>query len=258
MPLSQSSRNKQISASLVCVLLALSLGQVPAVSADNAAQQKRQKTAPKNQIRRPSDAATMFGEQLLLKMSEPPKQITPTQPKAQPAEKPSKGTHAQSHFLKALVVHNEVSDQLERVGIFVAVRIGDKPMLVINEVRLGSAAYYGGLTHGDMLKAIVQKKDSLVFIFERNGRIYSTQVPCPPGHELSQIAIKDFLSQAPKFLASQSKTKIAKPAVIRQSEPIQLVNPTPDPSESGKPGAEAKLAAFDFHFIIAIAQSGTD
>lgn len=181
------------------------------------------------------DAAKDFGEQLLLKMTEPPRKPAPAQ------------ATTTTHFLQGLVLHNEVSDQLERIGVYVALRVGKRRALVVQKIKPGSSAFYEGLTDGDEIKNIGQGKGTLTIVFDRNGKVYSVNVACPAGYELSAQEIKDFLSQNPKPLPKQ---KIAVKQVVKPNQNVEVVTVDSTMSDAKFAPIAQRLAPYDIQLIV--------
>jgi hypothetical protein len=83
------------------------------------------------------------------------------------AKSPSK-----QKFLQGSVAQSELIDSLERLGISVVVHEGSKPGLVVQDVHMGTAAYYKGVARGDAIRSLVQENDHFNLTIERSGNVY--------------------------------------------------------------------------------------
>ena len=80
-------------------------------------------------------------------------------------------------LLKGAVSENELIDSLERLGIKCILQQvsanGANNILAVDKVHLGSAAYYGGLSKGDLIKNLYKlDSNTFVLVIERTGKNY--------------------------------------------------------------------------------------
>ena len=71
------------------------------------------------------------------------------------------------------VTQNEMIDNLERCGVKCLVQEGPDSKLLVRDVRMGSNAFYKGLSTGDVIKSFVQSGDHYQLTFNRGGQTYS-------------------------------------------------------------------------------------
>ncbi|MDR3615245.1 MAG: C2 family cysteine protease [Candidatus Obscuribacterales bacterium] len=115
---------------------------------------------------------------------------------AQAVEKP-----AAKKMLQGKTSANQTIDQLESVGIKCVLHEGQPNKLVIDKVRMGSAASYKGVSEGDIVAAVTPAKDGFNLDFSRAGnqyRVFLRSQLAPPSH------FKDD-SEADKFLQTMEK-----------------------------------------------------
>ena len=110
---------------------------------------------------------------------------------------------ARTEFLQGTVSQNELTDNLERLGIKCIIREGASTAalstLSIEKVRLGSSAYYGGVLVGDIIKDLYRlNANTFRLAFERSGKIYQVNLQMLSGqvadNPLSATAKKDVLN----------------------------------------------------------------
>src|SRR5271165_4000887 len=77
---------------------------------------------------------------------------------------------AKNKILQGSVTQSELIDTLEQLGIKCAVHDGGNPALVVQNVRLGSAAYYKGVAENDGIKGLVQENDHFNLTIQRSGK----------------------------------------------------------------------------------------
>lgn len=107
---------------------------------------------------------------------------------------------AQSMKIRGQVTANEVNDRLESVGIKTVLQEGEPSRLVITKVRMGSAAYYKGVSEGDRVLSVEPAGPGFNLTFERSGsryQIFLHQQPKRPDPEQSLAS-----SEADKYLQS--------------------------------------------------------
>ncbi len=195
------------SASIACACITLAahcciLSSTPCFAKDATAKDKE---------------AEKFGEQLLLKLSEPPP--PPPLPSGHPSEKAgSSTTPAKSSILmKGTVLHNEVVDTFERLGILCAIRqksTGDQ--LVIHKIRQGSPAYYGGLAEDDLIDSLYGRSNSLYLNIKRNGTPYQI------GLKTGKLALDD--KQLQQFMTQIHSQKHQTPIIAHAEDnaPVEV------------------------------------
>jgi hypothetical protein len=74
--------------------------------------------------------------------------------------------------LHGSVSQSELIDTLERLGISCLLKEGAKPALVVQDVHMGTAAYYKGVERGDGIRGLVQENDHFNLTIERSGNVY--------------------------------------------------------------------------------------
>ena len=74
--------------------------------------------------------------------------------------------------LEGNVQQNEMIDNLERLGIKCLVQEGVDRKLVVRDVRMGSNAFYKGMSVGDVVKSLAKTGDLYQLTFERDGKTY--------------------------------------------------------------------------------------
>jgi len=74
--------------------------------------------------------------------------------------------------LQGAVTQSEIIDNLERLGIKCVIHDGANPTLVVQNVRLGTAAYYKGVAEGDGIRGLVEENDHFNLTIQRNGKVY--------------------------------------------------------------------------------------
>ena len=169
------------SASIACVCIVISAYCLIVASAQCFA---KEETAKDKETEK-------FGEQLLLKLSEPPPPSNHSNDKTGTGLAPAKS----SILMKGTVLHNEVVDTFERLGILCAIRqksTGDQ--LVVHKIRQGSPAYYGGLAEDDLIESLYGRSNSLYLNIKRNGKPY--QIGLKTGKlELDDRQLQQFITQ---------------------------------------------------------------
>jgi hypothetical protein len=145
------------------------------------------------------EAEKAFGEQLLLKMSEP----------AAP-EKRGTGTTGSKKIilLRGELAHDEVLVQLEQLGLLCAIQQGRPNQLIVLVIKPGSAAYYKGLEEGDAIKDLGQVQGQVFVSFIRNSKLYQLTMPAPGGNLLSEQQVKTFFKQISSEKMNASRTAI--------------------------------------------------
>src|SRR5271168_412044 len=76
------------------------------------------------------------------------------------------------NVLQGSVSQSELIDSLERLGISCVIHEGAKPALVVQDVHMGSSAYYKGVERGDGIRSLVAQSDHFDLTIERSGNVY--------------------------------------------------------------------------------------
>jgi len=174
-------------------------------------------------------------------MSEPPVRKTHSQPAEHKEAK---------HFIKGTIFHNEVTDELERLGITCALRIGAVNRIVVRKVRLGSIAYYDGMAEGDVIQFIAQNTKEIIFRIERGEKTYQLHMPVALDRRLQANAIKAFLQQKPSALPPTENERESKPELV-QAEQSSEAPPWSLPEVSlFDPRSDQILRLYDIEFIV--------
>ncbi len=145
------------------------------------------------------------------------------------------------------VSESELIDNLERLGIkCVYHQAAAKGYLAVDDVRMGSTAFYKGVAVGDKVKNLTGTNDLFTLTIEREGQTY-------------QVALKALTPS----LASASPLK-SSVAHDDKDLPIPLVSvsqdkiPILDVAEKKRKDAEKKLVQYDIELIIDITGSMQD
>jgi hypothetical protein len=173
------------------------------------------------------------------------------------SEPPARKTHAPpaehketKHFIKGTIFHNEVTDELERLGISCALRIGAVNRIVVRKVRLGSIAYYDGMAEGDVIQFIAQNSKEISFSIERGDKTYQLHMPVALDRRLQANAIKAFLQQKPSALPPTENEPERKPELV-QSEQSSEAPPWSLPEVSlFDPKNDQILRLYDIELIV--------
>lgn len=115
-------------------------------------------------------------------------------------------THA--HVLKGNVSSNEVIDLLERVGMKCIIKLGNPITLGVNEVHLGSPAFYGGIESGDVLKRVQNNGNTLQVTIGRGANTYQVSIHVPSDAVLTAGAETDLLKGLIPSKDTRSGTKL--------------------------------------------------
>jgi hypothetical protein len=74
--------------------------------------------------------------------------------------------------LQGNVTQNEQIDNLERLGIKCLIQEGPPSKLVVRDVRMGSNAFYKGISEGDVIKSLVRSGEIFQLTFLRGDKTY--------------------------------------------------------------------------------------
>jgi hypothetical protein len=74
--------------------------------------------------------------------------------------------------LQGNVSQNEQIDNLERLGIKCLVQEGSPSKLIVRDVRMGSNAFYKGISEGDVVKSLVKAGEVFQLTFQRGDKTY--------------------------------------------------------------------------------------
>jgi hypothetical protein len=183
------------------------------------------------------------------------------------------GASSKSKVLQGNVTQNEQIDNLERLGIKVLMQEGPPSKLIVRDVRMGSNAFYKGISEGDVVKSLVKNGEIFQFTFQRGDKTY--MLPLKPlagaatdNSPLSASASQNMLSgkadqtgvnlQAGKAKLASGSVPIVDIApntmltgdVDSKKLPIVDVAPTKPPEE--------KLVRYDIELILDITGSMND
>jgi hypothetical protein len=150
--------------------------------------------------------------------------------------------HKNGHILQGTVFQSELIDQLERLGITCAAHDSTLKSLAVNNVRLGSDAYYKGVTAGDEIKALQLKGSVLNILATRSGKLYRVQLEALTASSITPSSIKVANSQARNLSGSVNLLSPKVSELGRMQVPLADVAnhniPTVDVGQSKIPIAE--------------------
>jgi hypothetical protein len=107
---------------------------------------------------------------------------------------------------------NETIDRLESVGIKTIIQQGVKDRLIIDKVRLGSAAYYKGVSEGDEIASVKPSEAGFNLTFMRAGRIYQVFLQSqlvPRQNSPAETAADRYLQEIEKEIGTIQQKRIA-------------------------------------------------
>jgi hypothetical protein len=123
---------------------------------------------------------------------------------AEAANKSGSKGETPTEFLQGAISQNEVTDNLEKLGIKCIIHQEDAGIsasntLSVEKVRLGSSAYYGGVLAGDLIKDFHKlNANTFRLVIERSGKIYQVNLQTLSGqvadNPLSAAIKKDMLN----------------------------------------------------------------
>lgn len=160
------------------------------------------------------------------------------------ANQTSGSSSHQTKFLTGTVSQNELIDSLERMGIKCVLQGGTTDRLLVDQVRMGSGAYYAGITKGDAIAELKKAgADMFCLTIERAGKIYQSNLKALSG----QIATSSLQIGVGKTLlkgnaAEQNQDKLLKSGAAENEAKIE--------SEP-----EKKLVPYDVELVIDITGS---
>jgi hypothetical protein len=164
-------------------------------------------------------------------------------------------TSQQSKFLTGTVSQNELIDNLERMGIKCILQGGATERLLVDQVRMGSGAYYAGISKGDAITGLKKTgADMFCVTIERAGKTYQSNLKALSGQIASsslQTGVEKTLLQgnaADQLLKSGATEQLLKPG-----EADQLLKS--GASKNPEPEPEKKLVPYDVELIIDITGS---
>jgi hypothetical protein len=88
-------------------------------------------------------------------------------------------TGAAKQMLQGSISRNTLVDALDKVGIRAIIRDGKPITLEVDDVHMGTAAFYGGVAKDDVIRHINQTPTTLVLTIERDKRIYQLTLKVP-------------------------------------------------------------------------------
>lgn len=92
---------------------------------------------------------------------------------AKSADQPAKSVVLQSKYLSGSVSENALIDNLERLGISCLIQTGTPTRLIVDRVRMGSSAFYGGISKGDFITNLKQvSPGNFILVIAREGKNY--------------------------------------------------------------------------------------
>jgi len=110
----------------------------------------------------------------------------------------------QPQFLQGTVAHNELIDNLERLGIKCLIH-GDANSLIVEKVALGSSGYYANIMPGDAIKDLYKLSDTrFVLSLERGKKLYQANINLLPT-QITNDLFKVSASAYPNSAISSTK-----------------------------------------------------
>jgi hypothetical protein len=158
------------------------------------------KTSSDQELQNKKAAEQVFGEQLLLKMSEPP---------------PNEGAAASKIFLKGALEQDAVAVRIEQVGLACAIRQGPPGQLVVQSVRPGTTAYYKEFSEGDIIQSITESHGQITIAFFRAGKLYQLAMAAPGGAPVSDTQVQHFFTSVKNCMVS--KSEMSKKGAVRSN-----------------------------------------
>jgi hypothetical protein len=131
------------------------------------------------------------------------------------------------------------------MGIKCVVQSGAPAHLLVDQVRMGSSAYYAGISKGDAIAGLKKASaDTFCLTIERAGKIYQSYLKGLSG----QIAATSLQAGAEKTLLNGKATDQAEKGPLKSS-----ITESPEPKVEPEP--EKKLVQYDVELIIDITGS---
>ncbi len=157
------------------------------------------------------------------------------------------------------VSENELIDNLERLGIkCVYHQAAAKSYLAVDDVRMGSTAFYKGVAVGDKVKNLTGTNDLFTLTIEREGQTYQVALKALTPSLASASPLKSSVAHDDKNLpiplVNVSQQNHQTPLVSVSQDKIPLL----DVAEKKKKEAEKKLVQYDIELIIDITGSMQD
>ncbi|MFN8550889.1 MAG: hypothetical protein U0103_05320 [Candidatus Obscuribacterales bacterium] len=162
----------------------------------------------------------------------------------------------QSKQMHGSVSENEMIDDLERVGIKCIYQIDsatktNKGSLIVNTIRLGSAAFYKGLEVGDKIKSVVAANNNFTLQIERNGQPFQIQLRALTP-SLESPPVRPSIPLQGDVQRNNHNQQIPVVSVAPPTAPLLNVSPPPQERPKDK---EKKLMQYDIELIIDITGS---
>jgi hypothetical protein len=158
--------------------------------------------------------------------------------------------------MKGKISASGIIDGLEVAGIKCILRQDKLPSLIVNEVHMGTPAYYAGITAGDTIIKIAPTSDGFQLKFSRGGKVYEAFVRSEKSARLLAASANDF-----NLLASARNVKLGAQAAQSGDQQRLLSSRTNalssgvDKTKFNLKAGDDKLLAYNIEFIIDISRS---
>jgi hypothetical protein len=167
----------------------------------------------------------------------------------------------QRPLIKGKITTNGIIDGLEVAGIKCAIQPDKKTKVIVNEVHIGTPAYYAGITAGDTIINIAPLDGGIQLTFERSGKTFEAFVRSEKASKMLSTSANDF-----NLLASAKNSalnrQVPQKAIALSSGTKSLSSGATKTQTNTKIGDD-KLLAYNIEFIVDISRSmghedGTD
>ncbi len=173
-------------------------------------------------------------------------------------------THASRPLIKGKITASGIIDGLEVAGIKCFLRQDKTPSLIVNEVHMGTPAFYAGITAGDTIIKVAPFNNGFQLKFSRSGKIYQAFVRSEKAARMLATSANDF-----NLLASAGHATLEKQTARSEDQKKLLSTQTSsfvtgaDKTKLNLRAGDDKLLAYNIEFIIDISRSmneidGTD
>jgi hypothetical protein len=158
-------------------------------------------------------------------------------------------------LIKGRITASGIIDGLEVAGIKCVLRQDKIPSLVINDVHMGTPAYYAGVTAGDTIVKIGPTPDGFQLKFSRGGKVYEAFVRSEKSAKLLAASANDFnLLSSARSVKLSSQTAQNSDQRLLSSNTRDLTSGA-DKSKFNLKAGDDKLLAYNIEFIIDISSS---
>jgi hypothetical protein len=176
----------------------------------------------------------------------------------------SSKTPANRRLIKGNITASGIIDGLEVAGIKCVLRQDKIPSLIVNEVHMGTPAYYAGVTAGDTIVKMAPTSDGFQLKFSRSGKVYQAFVRSEKSARMLAASANDFnllASATHTTLATQTSQSAAQQRLL--SSHSNALSSGADKTKFNLKAGDDKLLAYNIEFIIDISGSmhkedGTD